>query len=150
LIGGGIDRAVVDREDHSGLARRPNRRGILRKIEFHVGNRRNWLRIQAFYIESSAPRQASIRTIRHLPAGPRPAGCGAASSTRCDMVLAIGDTAPNFDAETTQGRIRFHDWIGDSWCVLFSHPKDFTPVCTTELGYMAKIKSEFDKRKVKI
>jgi len=67
------------------------------------------------------------------------------------MVLAINDIAPNFEAETTQGRIqRFHDWIGDSWCVLFSHPKDFTPVCTTELGYMAKIKGEFDKRNVKI
>ncbi|MCQ3941902.1 MAG: peroxiredoxin [Alphaproteobacteria bacterium] len=66
------------------------------------------------------------------------------------MALAINDTAPDFDAETTQGRIRFHEWIGDSWAVLFSHPKDFTPVCTTELGYMARIKPEFDKRGVKI
>jgi len=66
------------------------------------------------------------------------------------MTLAINDTAPDFTAETTQGKIRFHDWIGDSWAVLFSHPKDFTPVCTTELGYMAKIKPEFDKRGVKI
>ena len=66
------------------------------------------------------------------------------------MTLAIGDTAPDFDAETTQGRIRFHDWIGDHWVVLFSHPKDFTPVCTTELGYMAKIKADFDRRNVKI
>ncbi len=66
------------------------------------------------------------------------------------MALAIGDTAPDFEAETTQGKIRFHDWLGDSWGVLFSHPKDFTPVCTTELGYMAKIKPEFDKRGVKI
>ena len=66
------------------------------------------------------------------------------------MALAINDTAPDFEAETTEGKIRFHDWIGDSWAVLFSHPKDFTPVCTTELGYMARIKPEFDKRGVKI
>jgi alkyl hydroperoxide reductase subunit AhpC len=66
------------------------------------------------------------------------------------MTLSINDTAPDFEDDTTQGRIRFHDWIGDSWAVLFSHPKDFTPVCTTELGYMARIKPEFDKRGVKI
>src|SRR5690349_19005973 len=66
------------------------------------------------------------------------------------MTLRINDIAPDFEAETTQGRIRFHEFIGDSWCVLFSHPKDFTPVCTTELGYMAKLKPEFDKRHCKI
>ncbi|HEY8624681.1 MAG TPA: peroxiredoxin [Solirubrobacteraceae bacterium] len=66
------------------------------------------------------------------------------------MALQIGSTAPDFEAETTEGKIKFHDWIGDSWAVLFSHPKSFTPVCTTELGYMASIKPEFDKRGVKI
>jgi alkyl hydroperoxide reductase subunit AhpC len=66
------------------------------------------------------------------------------------MALSIGDTAPDFEADTTEGRISFHDWIGDSWAVLFSHPRAFTPVCTTELGYMARIKPDFDSRGVKI
>jgi alkyl hydroperoxide reductase subunit AhpC len=66
------------------------------------------------------------------------------------MALTIGDTAPDFEADTTEGRIRFHEWIGDNWAVLFSHPRDFTPVCTTELGYMASIEPEFAKRGVKI
>ncbi len=66
------------------------------------------------------------------------------------MGLRIGDIAPDFEADTTQGHIRFHEWLGDSWGVLFSHPKDFTPVCTTELGYMARIKPEFDARDTKI
>ena len=66
------------------------------------------------------------------------------------MALSLNDTAPDFEAETTEGKIRFHDWLGDSWGVLFSHPRNFTPVCTTELGYMAKVKPEFDKRNTKI
>jgi len=65
------------------------------------------------------------------------------------MSLRLGDTAPDFTAETTQGPVKFHDWIGDSWAVLFSHPRDYTPVCTTELGYVARLKGEFDKRHVK-
>src|ERR1700730_18535505 len=77
-------------------------------------------------------------------------GSGIATKGGYAMALAIDDTAPDFEAQTTQGPVRFHKWIGDSWAVLFSHPKDFTPVRTTELAYMAKIKPEFDRRDVNI
>src|SRR5215470_4858614 len=93
------------------------------------------------------PRLFAFRRAR---AQPRPLPGRPTFSRRNVMTLQINDTAPDFTADTTEGRIRFHDWIGDSWVVLFSHPKDFTPVCTTELGYMARIKPEFDKRNVKI
>src|SRR5262245_54693635 len=90
---------------------------------------------------SAKPWQASHRPLT---------GSADANVKRCPMGLAIGDLAPDFEAVTTHGRIRFHAWMGDSWTVLVSHPKDFTPVCTTELGYMARIKPEFDRRGVKI
>src|SRR5262249_46532052 len=86
-------------------------------------------------------------------------GCAGDISSACHhsdpdkeglMAIQLGEVAPDFTQESTEGTIRFHEWIGDKWCVLFSHPKDFTPVCTTELGYVAKTKAEFDKRNVKI
>jgi alkyl hydroperoxide reductase subunit AhpC len=93
---------------------------------------------------------ASIYMFAQAAAFPRRRFIDTVVQEATEMALALGDTAPDFEAETTQGKIKFHEWIGDSWAVLFSHPKDFTPICTTELGYMARIKPEFDKRGVKI
>jgi thioredoxin-dependent peroxiredoxin len=86
----------------------------------------------------------------HARRKPHPTEELSMSTLATEAMIRIGDTAPDFEAETTEGRVHLHEWMGDSWVVLFSHPKDFTPVCTTELGYMARIKPEFDKRNVKI
>src|ERR671915_1292750 len=96
------------------------------------------------------PHENSYRSLTRPRRGDRRNRIIPPSFQEDSMALQLGDTAPDFEAETTEGRIRFHDWIGDSWAVLFSHPRDFTPVCTTELGYMASIKPDFDKRGVKI
>src|SRR5262245_60766775 len=106
------------------------------------------MRVRVLARWETPPEQAALQGLpeaykRLYPRSPK-------KLRRWGMGLKINDTAPDFEAETTEGKIRFHQWIGDGWAVLFSHPKDFTPVCTTELGYMAKIKPEFDKRGVKI
>src|SRR2546421_11582287 len=131
--------------------RRPAAVPVLRLLD----RRRRGHQLARFRRVPRAAGQVSspVRGVR----GPRLHGRG---DTRTDanvmsneeekMALQLGDTAPDFEVDSTEGRIRFHEWIGDSWAVLFSHPKDFTPVCTTELGYMAKIKPEFDRRGVKI
>src|SRR5205814_4965567 len=100
--------------------------------------------------------EAGSASVRNRPAGvgflqtPRRCAAGQTRQVEAIMSLRINDEAPNFTAETTQGNINFHDWIGNGWAVLFSHPKDFTPVCTTELGYMAGLNPEFQKRNTKI
>src|SRR5262245_58986692 len=111
-----------------------------------------WLVLCQWWREVGSSFLQSLDSPARLSGANSRAGSPAARSTMemCVMALAINDTAPNFTAVTTQGMIHFHNWIGDSWAVLFSHPKDFSPVCTTELGYMAKIKPEFDRRNVKI
>jgi alkyl hydroperoxide reductase subunit AhpC len=111
--------------------------------------------VAAFSAGPSPPKQSLIRRNRCCGGGERlykqrNQYVECLRRGRAIMALQIGDIAPDFEAETTEGKIHFHDWIGGSWAVLFSHPKDFTPICTTELGYMAKIKPEFDKRGVKI
>jgi thioredoxin-dependent peroxiredoxin len=98
----------------------------------------------------TSPLLASLRVSAYMGGREISHGRLCPDQRRHAMTLAINDTAPDFEADTTEGKIRFHEWLGDSWAVLFSHPKDFTPICTTELGYMARIKPEFDKRGVKI
>src|ERR1700742_3978545 len=94
--------------------------------------------------------QGRVQDVPQVTSARHPLRSGERFQRRSPMALAINDTAPDFEAETTEGKIKFHDWIGDKWAVLFSHPKDFTPVCTTELGYMAKIEPEFTKRGAKL
>src|SRR2546421_9707028 len=131
--------------------RRPAAVPVLRRLD----RRRRGHQLARFGRVPRAAGQVSspVRGVR----GPRLHGRGdtktdanVMSNEEEKMALQLGDTAPDFEVDSTEGRIRFHDWIGDSWGILFSHPKDFTPVCTTELGYMAKIKPEFDRRGVKI
>src|SRR4029077_5551698 len=116
------------------LVSAPPGKAALRRVVFPCTRRRRKL----------AAAKDAQRTTAVVPA------VQATEEVRSTLALTIGDTAPDFEAETSEGPIQFHDWAGDSWVVLFSHPKDFTPVCTTELGYMAKIKPEFDRRGVKI
>ena len=136
----------VDADLARGARRRrtPNRDGHRRIGWAYAALVRANLRISPRHRPRARANYRIISSLAEARDGASSASAVKSPAWRSVMVLAINDTAPDFEAETTEGKMHFHDWIGDKWAVLFSHPKDYTPVCTTELGYMAKIKPEFD------